>query len=51
MSDKKNVLHVSNNEDMLPLTGTEFDRAFKVRPLTTYFNRSFQNEPQAMMNI
>ena len=38
----RGALHFSNNEEMLPRTDPDFDRAFKVRPLLTHFNRCFQ---------
>ncbi|CAH2321254.1 Hypothetical predicted protein [Pelobates cultripes] len=38
----RSALHFTNNEDMLPRTHPQCDRAFKVRPLIEHFNRCFQ---------
>lgn len=38
----RSALHFANNENMLPKTDPQFDRAFKVRPLIEHFNRCFQ---------
>ncbi|CAH2283292.1 Hypothetical predicted protein [Pelobates cultripes] len=38
----RSALHFANNEDMLPRTHPQCDRAFKVRPLIQHFNRCFQ---------
>ncbi|XP_040264689.1 piggyBac transposable element-derived protein 4-like [Bufo bufo] len=38
----RSSLHFANNEDMLPRTHPQCDRAFKVRPLIEHFNRCFQ---------
>jgi hypothetical protein len=39
----RSALHFSNNEDMLPITDPQYDRAFKVRPLINHFNDCFQS--------
>nr|XP_033799977.1 piggyBac transposable element-derived protein 4-like [Geotrypetes seraphini] len=39
----RSALHFSNNEEMLPKSHPDFDRAFKVRPVMDHFNRCFQN--------
>ena len=36
------ALHFSDNEETLPRNDPQFDRAFKVRPLISHFNRCFQ---------
>jgi len=38
----RSALHFSNNDDMVPRTHPQFDRAFKVRPLIAHFNRCFK---------
>lgn len=39
----RNALHFANNEEMLPRSNPDFDRAFKVRPVMDHFNQCFQN--------
>jgi hypothetical protein len=43
----RSALHFANNDDMLPRTHPQFDRAFKVRPLIDHFNRCFQSARNA----
>ena len=38
----RSALHFNDNDDMVPRTHPQFDRAFKVRPLIDHFNRCFQ---------
>jgi len=46
------ALHFSNNDDMVPRTHPQFDRAFKVRPLIiTLINVSKRLEIQASNSL